>query len=133
MFEISERAHAGLQLMAALASAYEKEERLRLKTIAEEAHISTTYLEEIAASLRKANLIEGRQGPGGGYRLTRAPKTITLEDISTALEGQVTLVDCQNTSILCPHEKHCRTKNIWHRLQKTIQNQLRTTSLQDLT
>lgn len=132
MFEISERAHAGLQLMASLAASYEKDERLSLKTVAEESHISPTYLEEIAASLRKANLIEGRQGPGGGYKLTRAPNTITLEDISIALEGQVTLVDCQNASNLCPHEKRCRTKNIWHKLQKNIKTQLRSTTLQDV-
>lgn len=132
MFEISERAHAGLQLMATLAASYNKEERLSLKTIAEEAHISPTYLEEIAASLRKADLIEGRQGPGGGYRLTRAPSAITLEDISIALEGRVTLVDCQNTVLTCPHEKRCRTKNVWHHLQKTIQSHLQSMTLQDL-
>jgi len=132
MFEISERAHAGLQLMAALATASQKEERVSLKAIAEEAHISPTYLEEIATTLRKANLIEGRQGPGGGYKLTRAPNTITLEDISTALEGQVTLVDCQNASSLCPHEKRCRTKNIWHKLQKNIKTQLQSMTLQDV-
>lgn len=132
MFEISERAHAGLQLMVALAVAYKKNDRLSLKMIAQEAGVSGAYLEEIAASLRKANLIEGRQGPGGGYRLVRAPNAISLEEISTALEGQITLVGCQNISRECPHEKKCRTKNVWHRLQKTIQSQLRSITLQDL-
>lgn len=133
MFEISERAHAGLQLMATLASSYEKEERLSLKTIAEEAGISPTYLEEIAAALRKAHLIEGRQGPGGGYRLTHPPAEITLEQIATALEGQVMLVECQKSpSISCPQEKNCRTKNVWHGLQRLVQTHLRSTSLSDI-
>lgn len=132
MFEVSERAHAGLLLMAKLASVSQTGERIRLKTVAEEAHISLPYLEEIAATLRQANLIEGRQGPGGGYRLTREPRFITLEEISTALEGKVTLVDCQNPSTHCPHERGCRTKFIWNRLQHTIQKQLQSMTLQDV-
>jgi Rrf2 family protein len=133
MFEISERAHAGLQLMATLASAYQKEERLSLKSFAEEAGISPSYLEEIATTLRKANLIEGRQGPGGGYCLTRPPKDITLEQIATALEGQVMLVECQKgASIACPQEKRCRTKSVWHGLQRLVQSHLKSTSLSDI-
>lgn len=132
MFEISERAHAGLQLMAHLAALYPKDERLSLKSVSEEVGVSPAYLEEIAAALRKADLIEGRQGPGGGYRLTRPPTEITLEHVATALEGKVTLVECQNPTLACPHEAHCRTKRVWHRLQRTVQEQLRTLTLADL-
>ncbi len=133
MFEISERAHAGLELMAALALVYQKDERLRLNSVGGKTGVSLPYLEEIAASLRKAGLIEGRQGPGGGYRLTREPSKISLEHIAIALEGHVELVDCQKTSIQCPHEQTCRTKFVWHRLQHTIQAELRSITLADIT
>ncbi len=132
MFEVSERAHAGLQLMAALASVYHKDERLSLKTFTDETGISPTYLEEIAATLRKANLIEGRQGPGGGYKLTRPPESITLENISTALEGKVMLVECQSSSTTCPHERQCKTKSVWNRLQRLIQDNLHSMTLKDV-
>jgi Rrf2 family protein len=130
MFEVSERAHAGLQLMAALAA--HPDERLRLQSLAPDIGISPAYLEEIAAALRKANLIEGRQGPGGGYRLTRAPQEITLEHIATALEGKVTLVECQSATSHCPHERTCRTKSVWQRLQQSIYHHLRSMTLQDV-
>lgn len=130
MFEVSERAHAGLQLMAALA--VKQDERVSLKSLAEEIGISGAYLEEVAATLRKANLIEGRQGPGGGYRLIHHPEEITLEQISTALEGKVALVECQSSSLHCPHERTCRTKSIWSRLQRNIQTQLQSITLRDV-
>ena len=132
MFEISERAHVGLLLMAALAQTYETKGRVRLKQVAEDARVSLAYLEEIAALLREAGLIEGRQGPGGGYRLMRIPVEITLEEISTALEGEVSLVACQKTAMTCPHEQKCRTKQVWHRLQRTIQAQLKSITLQEV-
>ncbi len=132
MFEISERVHAGLELMAALAAAYAKDQRLSLKSVAQASGLSATYLEEIAADLRQAKLIEGRQGPCGGYRLTHAPNEITLAHIGTALEGEVVLVECQKGSVACPHAKNCRTKSIWHGLQRLIQKHLCSTSLSDI-
>ncbi len=130
MFEVSERAHAGLQLMATLS--LKRGERISLKSVAEDIGVSAAYLEEIAAALRKADLIDGRQGPGGGYALTRDPKDITLEHISVALEGKITLVDCQNPAAHCPHERVCRTKSVWNHLQQAIQKQLQSTTLQDV-
>ncbi|MDX1698608.1 MAG: Rrf2 family transcriptional regulator, partial [Thiohalobacterales bacterium] len=63
--------------------------------------ISLSYLEQLFARLRKNGLVEGIRGPGGGYRLSRAPDEISVADVIDAIgEGiDVTLCsgneDCQ--------------------------------------
>jgi Rrf2 family protein len=94
--------------------------------------ISLGYLEEIAMALKKAELIEGRKGPGGGYRLTRSPESVTAEMIFVAIEGPVHLVDCQKNKIECPAQGKCRSQGFWILMQNTILTTLRQTTLEQI-
>ena len=42
-----------------------------LQDIATNQEISLSYLEQLFARLRRANLVKGTRGPGGGYRLAK--------------------------------------------------------------
>ena len=46
--------------------------------------ISLSYLEQLFSKLRKANLVEGVRGPGGGYRLSRPAEEINIAEIISA-------------------------------------------------
>jgi len=130
-FRISERTHSGLILMTRLAEAYQKDERVTVKDVAGAMMLSEGYLEEVAASLKAAGLIQGRTGPKGGYELTRDPSAITAEDIVIAIEGPVVLVDCQ-TGAACPVQHACSSKSLWGSLQKKILGSLRETTLKEV-
>lgn len=132
MFHVPERTHAGLLLMTRLAERFDVQEFVSLQAIAEEHKLSQGYLEEIAALLRRHHLIEGRQGPRGGYRLQRAPRDIRLADITQAIEGELALVDCQKKHVVCPLQEGCKTKDVWKGLQTTIANHLTQTTLADM-
>jgi Rrf2 family iron-sulfur cluster assembly transcriptional regulator len=43
--------------------------------------ISVSYLEQIFAYLRGADLVVGVRGPGGGFMLNRAPALISIDEI----------------------------------------------------
>ena len=129
LFRISARDHGALILMTTLAEANVGEGFVSLQEIAEQMRLSQGYLEEIAALLKKAGLIQGKQGPNGGYRLAKDPKAITLEAILTALEGPVELVDCQSASVACPVSSKCASKNVWKIVQRNLQKTLRETTL----
>ena len=58
---------------------------LTIADIAGKQNISLSYLEQIFAELRKAGLVRGTRGPGGGYRLARAPETMTVANIIEAI------------------------------------------------
>lgn len=131
-FRVTARDHSGLILMTSLAERFADGDHLSLQNIAAEMQLSQGYLEEVAASLKKAGLIQGKQGPSGGYRLAKDPASITLEDIVTALEGPVALVDCQTSSIPCPVEGKCSSKRVWNVLQQHIRSALTEMTLASL-
>ena len=48
--------------------------------------ISLSYLEQLFARLRKAGLVAGVRGPGGGYVLNKPYSEITIGDIVEAID-----------------------------------------------
>lgn len=64
----------------------------RLTTLAEISRrqdLSLPYLEQLFVRLRRAGLVESVRGPGGGYRLARAPETIRVADVLGAVDETV--------------------------------------------
>jgi Rrf2 family iron-sulfur cluster assembly transcriptional regulator len=129
LLRVSARNHLGLILMADLASA---EDWITLQSVAERMRLSQGYLEEVANGLKQAGLIEGRKGPGGGYRLAKPAKDITIEAILVALEGPVAMVECQSMASGCPVANRCSSKSIWDFLQRDVVQTLKRTTLADV-
>lgn len=119
--EVSTKGHYGLALMAHLAGKYKSGGFISLKEIGESENISAGYLEEIAAILKKKNLVISHKGKNGGYKLSKIPDKIKILDIIEALEGPLALVDCLgiDKNFTCIN-KNCVSKNIW----RVVQNQL---------
>jgi len=123
-FRIPARLHMGFILMTELAKSGGY---VSLREVGARMHVSDGYLEEIAAALKSANLIQGRSGPGGGYRLVRDPKEINAEQIVTAIEGPMDLVECHGGA--CPMEHRCSSKRLWDVLQKDLHASLKKKTL----
>lgn len=132
LFHVSERSHSGFLCMAELARAYGEDRHLSLQEIADTLGGSQSYLEEIALLLKQAGLIQGKKGPGGGYRLARLPSEITAEMMLTALEGPLTLVECQEKDKICPVQDRCRSRGFWGLLQTQLRTTLQSTTLAEL-
>lgn len=49
--------------------------------------ISMSYIDQIFTRLRRARLVQGTPGPGGGYRLARAPEAISIGEVIELMEG----------------------------------------------
>jgi Rrf2 family protein len=64
-------------------------EPVQVRVIGERQQIPARYLEQIFQRLRRAKLVRGKRGPGGGYVLARPPAEITLRDVIEAVEGPV--------------------------------------------
>jgi len=57
-----------------------------LAAISARQQVSPSYLDLLFARLRRAGLVLGMRGPGGGYTLARAADAITLADIVRAVD-----------------------------------------------
>ncbi|WP_068116431.1 Rrf2 family transcriptional regulator [Tropicimonas marinistellae] len=66
-----------------------KGELVTLSEISERQDISLPYLEQLFVKLRRAGLVESVRGPGGGYRLGRAPEQIRVSEVLTAVDETV--------------------------------------------
>ena len=112
-----------------------------LKAIAEAEGLPLAYLERIVALLKKAGLVESTRGAHGGYRLTRPPSEIHMDEAVIALEGAVAPMSCfvddsQDGRVLCSHvadDGHlCATKLLWTRVQGGVHRALAQTTLSEL-
>jgi len=68
-------------------------EPVRVAQIGERQGIPYRFLEQIFQDLRRADLVSGKRGPGGGYVLARPPEEITLRDVVEAVEGPIGQAD----------------------------------------
>ena len=78
---ISTRGRYALRVMIDLAE-NGNGKYIAMKKIAERQGISLKYLEQILPVLTQNKIIEGLQGKGGGYRLTRKPEEYKVGEIS---------------------------------------------------
>lgn len=60
---------------------------IQVRVIGERQGIPPRYLEQIFQRLRRADVVQSKRGPGGGYSLARRPAEITLADVVEAVEG----------------------------------------------
>jgi Rrf2 family cysteine metabolism transcriptional repressor len=121
-FHVSTRGEYGMRLMVELARHF-GEGSLSLHTVAEREQLPEAYLEQLVAVLRKAGLVLGKRGAGGGYTLSRDPREITAGDVVRALEGPIEPQICtaEGDPVLnCVLEQDCGTRAVWHKLQATI-------------
>lgn len=129
MITVSAKSEYGICFLVYLAKNMGKV--ISLSEVAENEKISRGYLEEIAADLKKANILKGKKGKGGGYVLAREPGDIKISEIITALEGPISPVKCLGNA-KCFKEKFCGTKKVWVSLRDKIEEHLREISLEDI-
>ncbi len=111
------------------------DEAISLSVIAERQHLSSAYLEQIFGQLRRAGLVDSVRGRSGGYRLSMAPKEISVAAIMVAVEEETRMTRCVDTTgegIGCLGEAKCLTHSLWHALGDHIRGFLEAVTLQDV-
>jgi Rrf2 family protein len=74
--------------MLELAASYRDPQPVRIKSIAEAQGIPQRFLVQILLQLKTAGLVNSIRGAAGGYQLARAPETITLADVISAIDDR---------------------------------------------
>ena len=76
---------------------------ISLADIASRQEISLSYLEQLFARLRRANLVTSVRGPGGGYLLSHLADETRISDIIIAVDEPLQLGRqiAEQTSALC--------------------------------
>jgi len=91
--KIGSKGYYGILALTELATNYKRQRPVQVKEIATNQRIPPEYLGQIMVLLKRARLVHGARGPGGGYMLVRAPEHITLKEAVEILEGPLMGMD----------------------------------------
>jgi Rrf2 family iron-sulfur cluster assembly transcriptional regulator len=127
---LSTRGRYAVMAMVDLASrdpAVDYAEPVCLAEIADRQQLSQSYLEQLFAKLRRADLVASARGPGGGYRLARPASDIAIADIVAAVDEPVLATRCESGSSGClvatdseTGRQRCQTHDLWTELGRQI-------------
>jgi Rrf2 family protein len=129
--KLSTKVRYGVRAMIDLAN-HQNSEPILVKAISDRQQISKKYLESLLAALKAAGLVRSVRGAKGGYKLAHDPGSITLEQITNALDGPPILVECCEEPDLCERSGICAARDLWLEMTQALQTKLRETSLADM-
>ncbi|MCK5871343.1 MAG: Fe-S cluster assembly transcription factor [Methylococcales bacterium] len=104
---------------------------ITLTDIATRQIISLSYLEQLFSRLRKAGMVTGVRGPGGGYQLSRPPEAISIAEIINAVDEQIDSTKCGGKGN-CHNNGPCLTHDLWTGLSEQIYEYLSKISLAEI-
>jgi len=100
--------------------------------LAERARLELPTVSKVLKILAHAGLVASFRGQSGGYRLARAPESITVADIVAAMEGPFGMTECVAHQGQCHHEPHCGVRDNWRRISRVIEQALRNVTLAEM-
>jgi len=103
-----------------------------LQSIAERQELSQKYLWHVITPMKNAGIISVARGAGGGYRLARAPKDISLFDILTSVEGNLCIVPCVHSAASCKRARTCMAKHAWETVNDAMSKVLKSLTLDSM-
>jgi len=128
---VSTKGRYGLRALVDLAE-HEAGKAIPIREISERQNISEQYLEQLFATLRKAELVKSVRGAHGGYMLNHEAEDITVSDIITTLEGPIAPVDCVIEDDFCNYVDKCVIHGLWAELADAINGVIENMTLADL-
>lgn len=127
--KLSTKGKYAITAMLDLALNANNNTKITLADISEFQGISLSYLEQLFAKLRKARLVQGTRGPGGGYKLGRPANEISIAEIVDAIDDRS---GKKKRITLDPGSKHFATEQLWEELSADIFGYLNHISLGSL-
>ncbi len=104
---------------------------ISLADISKRQEISLSYLEQLFSKLRQQSLVSSVRGPGGGYKLSGDPETISVAQIIDAVNESIDATNCGGAGT-CQQGQVCLTHYLWCDLSDQIHNFLSSITLASL-
>jgi len=129
VLKISDAASLALHSMVILAES--PESLVTAKKAADELMVSEAHLSKVMQRLVKSGLIKSVRGPGGGFRLAKAAKDITLLAVYETIDGRLDEDECLLHMKVCSRNQ-CIMGNVISEVNSMIKEYLSGTNLAGL-
>jgi Rrf2 family protein len=74
--------------------------------------LTTGYVQQLMGNLQAAGLVISHRGKQGGFKLARAPQSITVAEALRVMEGEIHLAPCHDGQN-CDKIPDCPTRSTW--------------------
>ena len=136
IMKVTAQEEYGLRCLVQLAGNHAKDKTLTIPEIAQAEGLSNPYVGKLLAVLRVGGLVIGERGRSGGYRLSRNPRAITLDEVLTILGGRIFTSDyCdkfQGSMDTCVHTDDCNIRSVWGSIELVLCCVLKRMTLADM-
>ena len=131
---LTSKGRYAVMAMADLALHGGDERAVPLQEVAKRQEISLSYLEQLFARMRRAGLVSGVRGPGGGYRLAKGSHSITVAEIIASVNEPIKATRCDEDSMksCIGRSGRCIAHGLWQEMGDRIQVFLGSVSLADV-
>lgn len=110
---LSRRADYAVRTMLALASTWPDGGPRTIAEISEEMALPRAFTPQVVASLIDAELVTSRPGRGGGYRIAKDPRHVSMLEIVEAADGPLRTERCTLRGGPCRWEDRCAVHETW--------------------
>ena len=125
--KLSSKAHYGLQACQILAEAGGG--AVSATELEEKVGVSGKYLEKIMRILTGCGVVAAKRGAQGGYYLAKSPESVTVGEVTRALEDDMKIVQCVHSSC---EKCECKSGRIWRALARRMNEYLDSVTLKDM-
>lgn len=108
------------------------QDTLSARQIAEDQDFSYALASKLMQRLQKAGLVESVMGAKGGFRLSRDPSQINLQEVIETIQGPISLSTCLLGVKTCCKYGTCPIRKKLGGLQQEISDYLEGTTLSEL-
>ena len=129
MLKLTKKADYGLISLKHLAT---HDGSASAKEIADVYGIPLPLLSKVLQKLTRTGFLQSEHGTNGGYRLRRAPATITTLDVIHAIDGPVFLMSCSTGNDECGVSNRCNVREPLRKLHEGIQQLLAGITIADM-
>ncbi|MBZ0257477.1 Rrf2 family transcriptional regulator [bacterium] len=134
---ISAKGEYAILAMLDLAQSFDSEDVRTLEEISTEQSVPHPFLVQILLELKRSGLVESRRGAGGGYRLARHPRDISLGEVITLIDGPLLPFKCNENGqdkekSPCAHKTGCVLRSVWGDVRDAIEGVINGVSFEEL-
>jgi Rrf2 family protein len=105
---------------------------IQTKEIADAHGMPYYFLAKLVQDLTRAGLVASTKGPGGGIRLARDPREITVLDVARSVDNLQYVTDCVIGYEKCSPDHPCPLHYEWEKIRQRIFDVIRDRTLADL-
>jgi Rrf2 family cysteine metabolism transcriptional repressor len=132
--KLSTKSEYACLAMIVLAEDYGKKKLCTIGEIARRKSIPKKYLEQILLILKRSGHVKSYKGPGGGYKLAKTPRRITVAQIVRLMDGALAPVESASKYFFehTPIEKSPKLIAVLRSIRNYISDTLEKLSFDDL-